>query len=191
MDERRKWNERYGATAGFLFGTEPRPFLEEARPLLSGGGRAADLACGEGQAAVYLATLHYSVTGFDISDVALEKARRLAQQKGVEVAFEQADLSTMELPAETFRLIHSAHYLCRDLVPRIRKALIPGGLVVMEMLVGNGRHEISPRYLVDRNEVLRWFIDFHVLFYREGWGPAPEAAQIVARKPLDEKERQR
>ncbi len=185
MNERRKWNERY-QTPGYRHGTEPPPLLLEVAPLLPEGGTAIDLACGEGQAAVYLASRGLSTVGLDISDVALEKGRRLAEEKGVEVHFEQADLSTHELPHEAFDVIHCAHYLCRDLVPRIRQALRPGGTVVMEMLV-TGRHpghEIPPRYLVDRNEVLRWFIDFWVLFYREGWGEARGVAQIAARKPL-------
>ena len=66
-----------------LFASE----VEELEP-----GRALDLACGEGRNAVWLADRGWRVTGIDFSDVALAKAERLAQSRGVEVDWVLADV---------------------------------------------------------------------------------------------------
>ena len=55
-------------------------------------GRALDLACGSGRNAVWLAFRGWPVTGVDFSDVALEQARGLAAERGVEVDWVEADL---------------------------------------------------------------------------------------------------
>ena len=55
-------------------------------------GRALDVACGEGRNAVWLAEQGWQATGVDFSDVALDKARGLAEARGVEVEWVQADV---------------------------------------------------------------------------------------------------
>ena len=42
-----KWDERY-LTDDYVFGTEPNQFIARILPLLPKGGRALDLATGEG-----------------------------------------------------------------------------------------------------------------------------------------------
>jgi len=88
------WDERYDRTE-LIWTAEPNRFLVaevgELRP-----GRALDVACGEGRNAVWLATLGWTVTGVDFSNVGLDKARALAHAKGVDVAFECADVVTYE-----------------------------------------------------------------------------------------------
>ena len=71
--------------------------------------------------------------------------------------------------------------MLRDLVPRIRRAVKPGGLVVMELLAEGS--PISPRYLVEPNEPLRWFADFRVLRYAELDRDGAHVARIAARRP--------
>jgi 2-polyprenyl-3-methyl-5-hydroxy-6-metoxy-1,4-benzoquinol methylase len=85
-----EWNRRY-ADRELLWTAQPNRFLvAEARDLPP--GRALDLACGEGRNAVWLAEQGWQVTGVDFSEVALEKARRLAEARGVEAEWVAADL---------------------------------------------------------------------------------------------------
>ena len=69
--QREDWDRRYAAVEN-LWATRPNRFLvrevEELPP-----GRALDLACGEGQNAIWLATLGWDVTGVDYSEVAILK----------------------------------------------------------------------------------------------------------------------
>lgn len=55
--------------------------------------RAADLGCGAGNYAVWLATKGFQVTGIDISPNAVELAKALAQKREVSCLFVTADLS--------------------------------------------------------------------------------------------------
>ena len=51
------------------------------------GGRALDLACGEGRNAIWLARRGFAVTAADFSSVAIGRARELAERASVEVDF--------------------------------------------------------------------------------------------------------
>ena len=70
--QREDWDRRYAEVEN-LWAVRPNRFLvAEAEPLEP--GRALDLACGEGQNAVWLASLGWDVTGVDFSEVAIAKA---------------------------------------------------------------------------------------------------------------------
>jgi SAM-dependent methyltransferase len=63
-------------------------------------GRALDVGCGTGTQAVYLAENGWRVTGVDAVERALARARRRAEEKGVEVRWvigDVASLSTLGL----------------------------------------------------------------------------------------------
>ncbi|MFO7572848.1 MAG: class I SAM-dependent methyltransferase [Gaiellaceae bacterium] len=97
------WNRRY-AGAESLWTRRPNRFLvAEAEDLAP--GRALDLACGEGQNAVWLATLGWRVTAVDFSDVAIAKARRRADEAGVEIELVCADLLDYEPELAAFDLV--------------------------------------------------------------------------------------
>jgi SAM-dependent methyltransferase len=100
---REDWNARY-ASSGLLWTAEPnRRFASEVEDLEP--GRALDLACGEGRNAVWLAERGWRTTGVDFSDVALEKARRLAASRGVEVEWVLADVLDHEPERGAFELV--------------------------------------------------------------------------------------
>lgn len=62
--------------------------------------RVLDMACGEGKDAVFFAKCGYTVTGFDISEQGIEKAKKLAEYNQVDVNFFKADLFDFRLDAE-------------------------------------------------------------------------------------------
>ncbi len=101
--DKEDWNRRY--QGGELLWTDrPNRFLvAEAGGLEP--GRALDLACGEGRNAVWLAEQGWRVTGVDFSRAAIEKAGRLAEQRGVEVDWVCADLLEYAPPPEAFALV--------------------------------------------------------------------------------------
>jgi 2-polyprenyl-3-methyl-5-hydroxy-6-metoxy-1,4-benzoquinol methylase len=77
MSELERWNQRF-STPGCLFGTQPNRFLASKRDFLKKGDSALCVADGEGRNSVWLAEQGLEVAAFDISPVAVEKARRLA-----------------------------------------------------------------------------------------------------------------
>ncbi len=78
----------------------PPPEVQALARLLP-PGRALDLGCGFGRAAIFLARLGWQVTGIDFVPRAIAVARRRAAAAGVEIAFYEApvtDLGFLEPP---------------------------------------------------------------------------------------------
>jgi SAM-dependent methyltransferase len=100
--EREDWNRKHHE-GGILFGVEPNRFLVTEIAGLEPGS-ALDLACGAGRNAVWLAEQGWTVTAADFSGVALEKARRLAAERGVGVDWVEADLRRWR-PGRRFDLV--------------------------------------------------------------------------------------
>ncbi|MEI6415690.1 MAG: class I SAM-dependent methyltransferase [Pseudomonadota bacterium] len=134
--DREDWNRRYAAEA-FIWTVDANRFLvEEVRNLAP--GRALDLAAGEGRNAVWLAEQGWTVQAVDLSDVAVEKGKRLAAARGVsdKIEFRQADLRTYEPEENRFDLVVLVYLQIpqADLVPiliRAAKAVAPGGTFLL------------------------------------------------------------
>jgi SAM-dependent methyltransferase len=99
MSQELFWNTRYqDAGEQYLFGTEPNRFLARHADLFQKNSTALLVADGEGRNSVWLATLGLEVSALDISAIAVEKARRLAQQHGVDVDLIVGDMSAVDWP---------------------------------------------------------------------------------------------
>jgi 2-polyprenyl-3-methyl-5-hydroxy-6-metoxy-1,4-benzoquinol methylase len=101
-------------------------------------GTALDIGMGQGRNAVYLAELGWTITGVDLSDVAIEQAKANASAKSVKLNAVVSDLDTFDFGKEQWDLItsfymHAWHRRSPTDVPaRIFDALKPGGLLVIE-----------------------------------------------------------
>src|SRR5690348_14293140 len=88
--DRAEWDRRYAGTE-LVWTAEPNRFVVQEVAGLP-PGRALDLAAGEGRNAVWLAERGWAVTAVDFSAVGLDKARRLAAERGVEAGWVVADV---------------------------------------------------------------------------------------------------
>ena len=131
------WNQRY-ARDDYLFGTRPNAFLARQAWHLVPGQRALAVADGEGRNGVWLAEQGLRVHAVDASPVALEKARRLAASRGVDVEFELADLADWAWPEAAYDVVVAIFIQFADPELRarhfegMRRALVPGGLLLLE-----------------------------------------------------------
>ena len=98
------WDERY-STDAYIFGTAPNVFLASQAGLILSGMRALAIADGEGRNGVWLAEQGAFVHAIDVSSVALEKARRLAEERRVNLKFEQADVLNWAWPEAAYDLV--------------------------------------------------------------------------------------
>lgn len=99
MNQESLWSQRYrDAGEDYLFGTQPNRFLAHRAARLAEGRKALAVADGEGRNSVWLAEQGLEVTAVEISDVAIEKARRLAAGRGVAVEFLRADMMSPDWP---------------------------------------------------------------------------------------------
>jgi tellurite methyltransferase len=180
------WNERYRVET-YIYRKEPADFLKEHVDILP-KGRALDIAMGEGRNAVFLAKNGFEVDGCDISEVAISKAQQLARENNVVINTFTADLETYKLPEDAYDVILCFYYLQRDLVPQIKSALKPGGMVVFETYTTENleREFEGPKnedYLLKPNELLKYFIDLKIVYYRElVLNNKKAVASIIARK---------
>lgn len=134
-------------------------------------GRALDIACGKGRNAVFLAERGFNVVAIDISPVALEEGRRRAEEKSLQISWQQADLEQIERPEACYDLILNFNYLQRSLVTQIKKSLKVGGYVIFETYLIDQQvigHPKNPAYLLRHNELLDLFRGLRVFWYREG-----------------------
>jgi 2-polyprenyl-3-methyl-5-hydroxy-6-metoxy-1,4-benzoquinol methylase len=131
------WDERYAAEE-YFFGTEPNAFLVSQLHLLKPGMGCLAVADGEGRNGVWLAQQGLRVLSVEASAVALEKAKKLAQQRGVNVEFEQADLALWQWGKNRFDVVAAifiqfAPPALRELIfAGIKRCLKPGGLLLLQ-----------------------------------------------------------
>lgn len=129
------WDERY-STDEFVYGTTANEFLVSTIDRLP-KGRVLCVAEGEGRNAVYLAQAGCEVVAVDASRVGLDKAARLARQRGVHIETVVADLADFAIQPHSWDAVVSI--FCH-LEPQLRKALHrrvvtglrPGGVLVLE-----------------------------------------------------------
>ncbi|WP_328333124.1 class I SAM-dependent methyltransferase [Kribbella sp. NBC_00382] len=120
--------------------TKYGPLLEELLGRLAGPSRVLDLGCGSGMpVALTLAEAGHQVTGVDISEVQVERAR----ERVPAATFVQADAAQLELPAAGFdavvclyALIHIPVDEQQELLRRIGEWVRPGGLFVATVGAG-------------------------------------------------------
>ena len=112
-------------------------------------GTALDIGCGTGDNSIYLAGHGWQVTGVDYVQKAVDKARAKASAKGVDVRFEQADVTRLceENIGNNFSLIvdngclHGMNDEDRhDYVREVTAAAAPGArLLLVEFIPGGSR----------------------------------------------------
>ena len=170
-EDQKRWDEKHAGKRG---DEPPSPFLDE---MFREGrwtippGSALDIATGRGWNAFFLAGRGFRVDAMDISQVALQKARKIAQAKGLAINFIEADLDHADLPEAAYDLILNFNFLQRSLIPKMKSALKLGGHIIFETYLVDQRvlgHPSNPAYLLGHNELLDLFRDFRILCYREG-----------------------
>lgn len=129
------WNERY-STEEYVYGTRPNRWLEERATAIPEEGRVLCLADGEGRNGVWLAEQGFEVTSVDLSKVGLEKARELADERGVEIQTVCADLAEWDLGGPWDGIVSIWAHMPSDvrapLHRRVVDALAPGGVLILE-----------------------------------------------------------
>jgi len=132
------WDARY--TRGLVYGTEPTSVARQVAPLLRAhtARRLLEAGCGSGRDALLYAREGFEVTGTDISEQALCRARQRASAEGLRATFLLDDLVETRLPTGTFDAaiaIHLVHLHLEDgrraMVNQLWRLTRDAGLIVM------------------------------------------------------------
>ncbi|WP_305783240.1 class I SAM-dependent methyltransferase [Symbioplanes lichenis] len=143
MDRQGFWDDKYAASERIWSGAPNKALVGQVAGLTP--GTALDLGCGEGADAVWLARQGWTVTGADISPIALDRAARHAEEAGVKVDLQRHDLSRT-FPEGQFDLV-SAQFLHdygdfprTAILRRAAGAVAPGGVLLIESHQSHGPH---------------------------------------------------
>lgn len=134
---RATWDARY-AQDSYIFGTDPNQFLVEARQFFDQNDSALVIADGEGRNSVWLASQGLDVCAFDISPIAVEKAKRLAEQRHVSPTFHIADCESWKWEDRLYDVIAAIFIQFADPIMRQRlftnmvSSLKPGGVLILQ-----------------------------------------------------------
>lgn len=196
------WDKRYD-TEDYVYGTEPSRFLKLNSEYLNAGDKVLAVADGEGRNSVFMAEQGLNVTAMDSSSVGLEKARRLAKERKVNVDFQLADLRVYDWGATEYDVV--AAIFIQFAVPAFRaeifdgmeRALKPGGVLMLhgytpkQIEYGTGGPPV-PELLYTRDMLADRFARWEILRLedyeaelQEGPGHSGKSALIdlIARRP--------
>ena len=182
IEDKERWNIRH----------VKKPMKHTVSPIVqnyvkhSKVGTALDLACGTGRNTHFLEELGFKVDAVDLSDYALSKIKDTPSIAKIEV-----DLDEYTLEKNRYDLIVNTNYLNRRLMAQMIDALKEGGLIIFETFIE--AHEkpeqgsMNPDYLLEKNELLKAFIDLDIIFYEEKdginlRGEKNKTASLVAKK---------
>lgn len=186
MTDRDRWDAKYLAQAAPTE-VEPSTWLVKHASALK-PGRALDLACGFGHAAIWLAERGWDVTAIDISPPGLAAAKQLAESRQVHVNWIVADLDDAPLGDAEFDLITVFRFLDRNTLPsRITAALRPGGRLLYETFLmsetpGRTPHVRNPAFLLRLGELPQLFRGLKVLDYEEHVTESDAVARLAVLK---------
>jgi SAM-dependent methyltransferase len=130
------WNNRFSID-GYVFGTEPNEWLRRHSTVWKSGSTILCVADGEGRNSVWLAKQGHQVDAFDISDVGVAKARRLAKECQVNVDFTIADCDNFAWKPNRYDGVAAIFVQFADPTLRARlfenmaRSLKPGGSLLL------------------------------------------------------------
>ncbi|CAA7614291.1 putative SAM-dependent methyltransferases [Magnetospirillum sp. LM-5] len=145
--------------------SDASPWVRRFAPLVPRGGPVLDVACGEGRHCRLFRDLDHPVTGIDrdIADTRADGAELIG-----------ADMETdagWPLAGRQFAGIIVTNYLWRPLLPAIRAALAPDGVLIYETFAhGNeafGRPR-NPDFLLAPGELLQACSGLTIVAYEHG-----------------------
>lgn len=181
IEDKERWNIRH----------VEKPMRKNVEPVIekyiemAPMGKALDIACGVGRNTHFLAQKGFEIDAVDLSDYALSQIQDNEQTNKIEV-----DLDTYNIETNKYDLIININYLSRRLLPQIKEALKPNGLLIFETFIvahGDSNQPANPEYLLRTNELLHAFIGLDIIYYEERndinlRGENTCVASLVARK---------
>lgn len=180
--DRSRWEKKYAERTSRV-SSPPSAWLERHLAQLPRGGKALDLACGDGGNALLLASRGFRVTAVDIAKTALEIGKKVAGP--LPIQWIEADLDEYQPEPGAFDVVLCMRYLDRRRIGGlVDQALKSQGYVIAETFnrlasAETGCHISNPDYLLEEGEWPKLFAGYEALAHEEKEG----ISRILARKP--------
>lgn len=131
LESERQAYDRIYSSEPETFSVEPNAFLvrmmSDRRP-----GNALDVGMGQGRNAIWLAEHGWNVTGFDISPVAIQLARREAERRRVRIDVSVTPYERFNWGKDKWDLIVFSYFFPQAVLAQVWDSLRPGGLILIE-----------------------------------------------------------
>jgi SAM-dependent methyltransferase len=156
----------------------PSPWILRWAHLVAPGARVLDVACGGGRHARLFAARGAQVEAVDRDPAAVAAVAGVA---GVHAVRADIEAGTWPYADRQFDAVIVTNYLHRPLLPALRAALAPAGVLLYETFA-QGNEEFgkpsNPDFLLAPGELLRWCAGLHVLAYEDGVIGRPRPARV-------------
>ncbi|MDP4156683.1 MAG: class I SAM-dependent methyltransferase [Bacillota bacterium] len=171
------WNSRFQVEY-YVYGKDPNLFLSGMQRKLKVSGDVLTIAEGEGRNAVFLAEQGMNVTAWDYADSGLEKTKKLAEERDVDVQTKLVDLNEALWEKNKWDEIvcifgHFPKELRQKTLQGVKEAVKPGGYFIAEVY---SRYQIpynsgGPKdleFLYTPEEFLQIFADWRIVHFFMG-----------------------
>ena len=168
----------------------PSDWLLENADLLSNGGRVLDVAAGHGRHALLMAGAGFAVRAIDRDQDKIARLRDIAARLQLDIATEAVDLETVPPPnlgTAAYDVVLVFSYLHRALMPAIREAVAPAGLLIYQTFTTRQAERgrpTNPAFLLKEGELAELVAPLTILRAREGEFNGALVSSVVARRPL-------
>ena len=170
--------ENWYSSDEYYWGTEPASFCDRLIQMKPPVAKLLDIGCGEGKDAVYFAQHYYDVTAFDLTENGIEKTKRLASERKVNINTFVADINDFEIN-DTFDIIYSTgtvQYLFdenkRPFFEKIAKLTNKNGIVYFNVFVEKSFIPLPPDWDIEEKmwktgELFTYFADWKIIDIKE------------------------
>jgi len=174
-----QYDEKY-SRQGYYWGVKPSPICYEVLKIMPPDRhlKLLDIGCGEGRNAVFFARNGYDVTAFDLSEVGIEKTKRMAEDIGIQLRAFQTNINEYRLEEE-FDILFSTgvlHYIPQevreDVFDNYKTHTSDNGLNVLSVFVRKPFIGKAPDGEATSNkwisgELLTYYHDWKIEFFTE------------------------
>ena len=129
------WDDRF-ATENYVYGVKPNDYIAKKLSELN-PGTVLFPAEGEGRNAIYAAQLGWHVYAFDISRMAMQKAKQLAERNNVSINYQLAGFATYQPPVTDLDVVvlcftHQPEKQRKAFHSKVIQWVKPGGIIIIE-----------------------------------------------------------
>jgi SAM-dependent methyltransferase len=151
-----------------MFNTAPNAFLVEMTKGVK-PGRSLDVGMGQGRNTIFLAQQGWDSVGFDPAERAVAAAQEQAGKLGVKITTHVARAEEFDWGTSQWDLIVLSYVGGRDYAERVRRALRPGGMLILEGFHRDATKAkpIGGAVVFDTNELLKIFAGLRVVRYED------------------------
>jgi cyclopropane fatty-acyl-phospholipid synthase-like methyltransferase len=164
MAEHPSWNSIYEGSPPWDIG-EPQPEFVKLAGAGKLQGKVLDVGCGTGEQVILAAGHGAEAMGVDIAELAIERARAKAEERGINATFQVADVLHLDLLGRQFDVITDSgvfHVFDDEQRPvyvdSLRSALRRGGMYYMMCFSDRQPGDWGPRW-VSQTELRTAFSD--------------------------------